>query len=229
MEKTLSFFAIIIALCLPNVALSQHHSDAGMWNTFSLEKQLTKKFSVELDEEIRLKSNFSQLNLLYTNLYLNYKPFKGAKIGLGYRSIQKYTELETFSYKHRLMLDLTYKYKFSNVILSYRSRFQSEVENFYSSKRGKLPEWFWRNKFELKYDLGKKYMPYVGTELRYQIRDPRSPDWDKGWHRIRTYFGIDYTIDNKNAVGIYYLIQREFAISDPEYIYILGLQYSLSI
>ena len=70
---------ILFLLLLLNTAIYAQWDDAGMWNTFSIEKGITKKFSIALDEELRLRENFTQLNLLYTNLGVNYKLFKFLK------------------------------------------------------------------------------------------------------------------------------------------------------
>ena len=217
------FFLMSISIL---TAYSQRQPDMGMWNTISVEKVFSKNYSVSIDEEIRLRDNISRLNLLYTNFSFNYKPIKGLKIGLTYRSIQKYQGWIEFSLRHRMMLDISYKYRMGNFVLGYRSRFQSEVKDYYSSEKGQIPEWFWRNKVDFKYNI-KKFEPYIGTEFRYQFTDPRNPEWNYGWHRYRSFIGVDYNINSKNSVGIYYLIQREFNVSDPEYIYILGLQYSV--
>jgi hypothetical protein len=222
--RNLSLLLLLI-IPVPD-ALPQRQPDMGMWNTFSMEKAITKNYSISIDEEVRLRDNITRLNLLYTNVCFNYKPAKGLKIGLAYRSIQKHIEGLDFSFRHRIMLDISYKYKINDIVLAYRSRFQSEVKNYYSSEMGQIPEWFWRNKFDVKYNF-KKLDPYIGTELRYQFTDSRNPYLNYGWHRYRTYIGVDYNINDKNSIGIYYLIQREFNVSNPEYIYILGLQYSV--
>jgi hypothetical protein len=200
-----------------------------MWNTFSIEKEFTKKFSLMIDEELRLRDNFSRLNLFYTNIGASYKFIKNGKASLIYRPIQKYLGTNrSFSFRNRLMLDLSYKYKFADFSLSYRSRIQSEIRDYYVSEKGKNPEWFWRNKFEFKY-YTKKFEPYFGTELRYQIIDSRNPETNYGWHRGRYFAGIDYNINKNNSFGIYFLIQKEYGISSADDLYIVGLQYSLTL
>lgn len=203
--------------------------DAGMWNTLSIEKKLNKKFSLGIDEELRLKENFCRLNLLYTNLGIIYKYNKEIKIALIYRLIEKYDDNDMFSYRNRLMLDISYKRKITKSLsLSYRSRFQGEVRDYYSSEKGKVPEYFWRNKFEAKYSI-KKYSPYAGTELRYQYIDPHNPETNNGWHRIRVFAGVEYKINDKNSCAIYYLIQREWDTVNPQNLNILGLEYSIDL
>jgi hypothetical protein len=230
MKLTLKISLIIFFILSNILSFGQTQPDAGMWNTLSIEKEISKKFSAGIDEELRLRDNFSQLNLLYTNFGVSYKPIKGVKLALIYRLIEKYEGTNvTFSYRDRLMFDASYKYKLKDWAFAYRSRIQAEVRNYYSSRLGQIPEWFWRNKFEVKYDINKKFEPYIGAEFRYQLKDPRNPISNHGWHRLRKFAGIDYNINGSNSVGIYYLIQTEFGVANPQNLYILGLQYSLTL
>jgi hypothetical protein len=226
MEKKLIVCAFIF-LQYQLLSFAQPVSDAGMWNTISLEKELSEKMSISMDEEFRLKENFTKLNLLYTNVGASYKAARNIKIGLTYRLIEKWKqENPGFSYRHRLMFDMSFKYKFNSWSVSYRSRIQSELRDIYTSAFGMIPEWYWRNKFDLKKKL-RRYTPYLGAEFRYQLVDPRGPESNFGWHRARMYGGVDFEINNTIALGIYYLVQHDINIVNPQYLYILGLQYSV--
>lgn len=184
---------------------------------------------VFLTEEYRVRENFTQTNLFYTELGAEVRPFNFLKVSLAYRMIEKYLEDKTFSYRHRLMLNITLKQKFGNFVLSYRQRLQSEVRNVYSSDIGSIPEWYSRNKLELKYDLDKPLVPYIATEFRYQINNPRAVQVNNLWHRGRYIAGLNYKKSDKHTFGLYYLLQREFNVSRPQNLYILGLEYSLSL
>lgn len=205
------------------------YPDAGSWNTFNVDYKLNKKLSGVFTEELRFKENFSRLNLFYTNLGLEYKFSDFFKAALVYRFIEKFQDDNSFSFRHRLMLDLTIKKKFGKIGFSYRQRIQAEKRDIYSSDIGYLPEWYSRNKFTLKYDTDKRYTPYVAVELRYQFRNPREWQSDKTWHRSRYSIGIDYKINKKSTFGLYYLIQREFNVVLPQNLYIVGLEYSISL
>lgn len=209
--------------------LSQATNDAGLWATFNIEKKLNKKFGLFLTEEYRRKENFTRTNLFYTDLGVFVKPLDFLKVSLAYRPIQKYMDDNTFSYRHRLMLDISVKKKFGNLTASFRERIQAEVRNVYSSEIGSVPEWYSRNKFELKYDLDKPVTPYVAVELRYQFNNPRAVESNKIWHRSRYVFGLDYKYNTKNSFGLYYLIQQEYNVSAPQNLYIVGIEYSLSL
>jgi hypothetical protein len=226
--KILHFIFIFTIITINfQITFGQKQPDAGMWSTLSIEKEITKKIDICIDQEFRLKNNYSDLNLFYTNISVDYSIYKGIKLSVGYRIIEKYLIEDFFSFRHRLMFDASYKYKIQNIILSYRSRIQAEVRDYYSSKHGQIPEWYWRNKFDIKYDLGK-FTPYIGTELRYQISDPRNPSGNHGLHRARMYGGVDYKINNANSIGLYYLVQQEYDIDEPADVYITGIQYTIS-
>ncbi|MES2396415.1 MAG: DUF2490 domain-containing protein [Bacteroidota bacterium] len=210
-------------------SFAQSTNDAGLWTTFNIQKDLKKNVSVFLTEEFRLRENFTRLNLFYTDLGVAVRPFKFLKVSLAYRMIDKFLKDDTFSYRHRLMLDILLKKKAGQFSLSYRHRIQSELRNVYSSADGIVPEWYSRSKFELKYDTDKRIRPYISAEFRYQINDPRNVESDKTLHRQRYIVGLDYKRNDRDMFGFYYLIQNEFNVSAPENIYIVGLEYTLTL
>ena len=229
MKNIFICFLFVICQLFTSNCFAQDYPDAGSWNTLNIEKGINSKLTVLFTEELRLKENFSRLNLFYTNLGLEYKLIKNFKAALVYRCIDKFQNDNTFSYRHRLMLDLTCKYKFGNVTVSYRNRTQVEERDIYSSDQGRNSEWYSRNKFASKYDPGKRYVPFASVEFRYQIHDPRNIESDKTWHRDRYVLGAEYKINNKNTFAVYYLIQREYNVLSPQNLYIIGLEYTLSI
>jgi hypothetical protein len=205
---------------------SQNYNDAGLWTTINLEKKLKNNFSAFLTEEFRLKENFSTINLFYTDVGVSFRPASILKVSLAYRFTQKHLLDDSYSFRHRLMLDITLRKKFTNIVLSYRHRLQTELIDVESSEKGQVPEWYSRSKIEAKYDVGKKYTPYASFELRYQFFNPRDMESDHTWHRYRAALGVDYELSKKSALGFYYLIQYEWNVSSPNNLYIVGIEYS---
>jgi hypothetical protein len=191
-----------------------------------IEKKLTKKISFLLTEEYRRRDNFTRSNLLYTDVGFSYKPFDIFKVSLVYRGIDKFQLDNTIIFRHRLMLDMTVKKKFNQFTLSLRERIQSEIRDVQSSEHGKIPEWYSRSKFTLKYDTKKPISPYTAIEVRYQIHNPRMIEADKGWHRNRYYIGLNYQKNDKHSFSLYYMIQQEYDVSAPQNLYIIGLEYN---
>lgn len=225
--KIILFFCSLFLLISPSY--SQQSNDAGMWTTLSLQHALTKKITLVVDQEFRLKENYQRINLFYTNIGIDYKFNKYLKISPTYRTIQKKRLEGTYSYRHRLMLDVTVKKKFNKLTLSERVRYQAEVQDFNTSKKGKSIEQFLRFKTDVKFAATNKITPYYSCEFRYQIHAPRGdgPLYDNAFHRVRNVLGVEYELNKKNSVNIYYLYQTEFDISTPESIYILGIGYTL--
>lgn len=222
-------FLFVFFLLPSSFCLSQDYPDAGLWNTFNLEYSLNSKFTGLFTQELRVKENFSRLNLFYTNLGIEYKVAKNFKAALVYRWIDKYQDDNSYSFRHRLMLDLTAKHKFGKWVTSYRSRVQVEGRDIYSSVDGGVFEWYWRNKFGVKYDFEKRYTPYLSAEFRYQIRDHRSVESNGTWHRGRYVLGFEYKINNRNMFSPYYLFQHEFNVVTPQTQYVIGLEYNLTL
>lgn len=227
--KTVGFILLINCLLPTANCFSQDYPDAGLWSTFSLEYAFTSKFSGLFTQECRIRENISRLNLFYTELGVQYKVAKKIKAAFVYRWIDKLQDDNSYSFRHRLMLDLTFKHKFGKFTATYRNRTQVEEGDIYSSELGTLPEWYWRHKLGFKYDAEKRYMPYASVELRYQIHDFSNIESDNTWHRVRWVGGIDYKINNKNTVGSYYLIQHEWNVNSPQNQYVIGLEYSLTL
>ena len=209
------------------ICIAQPTKDAGMWNTFGVEYKLSPSYNLIFTEELRLRENFMEMNLLYTDLGIEYTAIKNLKISLVYRSIQKFQPDMPLSYRHRLQWDLSYKKEFNKFSIQYRHRLQAEVKNVYSSEFGKTPEWFDRNKFTFKYEVNKRIEPYFAVETRTQLYDPKNQFYNMEWHRIRYQIGTDIKLGNKKTIGIYYLIQDEFGIKNEQDQYIVGLEYSI--
>ena len=207
--------------------LAQEEQDAALWTTVNAEKKISKRFSVQLTEEFRLRDNMQRLNLFYTDLGLNWKGSDWFRGTLSYRWINKYMQEGYFSYRHRLSLDLVFRKKAGNYALSYRQRLQAEVRDVGKSSSGSLPEWYSRNRVEVKYNTGRRWQPYASAEFRYQISNPRKKESDAYWHRNRYCLGLQYDLDKHSTIGFYYLIQREFNVSDPQQLYVTGLEYSI--
>lgn len=203
--------------------------DLWQWNTFSIDKKLNDKWSIGLDEEIRLYHNISQLNLCYTNVGVTYKAASFLKVSLVYRSIQKKQADGTASFRHRVYTDLAFKKKTNTFILGYRARFQAQVRDYNSSPDGQILEKYWRSKFELRYDGFKAIQPYIAAEFRYQFRNNRLTEANYMFNRGRYAIGFDYSINKHNTIGVYYMLQKEFNINAPESDSVLGLSYSLSL
>lgn len=220
---------LIFILCLSSHFISAQTEDVGSWFTFSVDKRIVGKLSLNFDQELRLKDNLTTLNLLYTNVGLTYKFNKYFRVAAVYRFIDKHKSDDTYGIRNRFYTDLIFRYKLGKFGFGYRARLQEEWRKTgYYNSYGNIPEIFLRNLFKISYKLNDKWSPYVGTELRWQLQDPKLP-WGNGFDRTRFFAGMDYTINDKLSSGAYFLLQKEWNVNDPQTLYIIGLEFGISL
>ncbi len=225
----MKFRFLVFAIILTSGSLRAQQIDFWQWNSIALDKKISDKFSIGIDEEIRFYHNASQLNLTYTNLGVSYRPLKFIKIAFLYRFIQKRQDDKSYSLRHRLLFDVSLRHKMKWLTLAYRARIQSQMRDINSSENGKIPESYLRNKFDVKFNISKKFTPFLAAEFRYQFGNARMIEGNYSFNRGRYYVGTDYEFSKKFSVGLYYMIQWEYNIIYPERDYVLGTSFSFSL
>ncbi|OFY18501.1 MAG: hypothetical protein A2X02_07765 [Bacteroidetes bacterium GWF2_29_10] len=225
MLKNLIFLFIITLLI--QYGIFAQTNDFANWTGISIQKNITNRTSVELEEELRLKNNCTQINSFLSTISLNYKLTKCKDVSIAYRFSDKYKEEKYFSERHRLMFDYKYKYKIKPFVINYRTRIQSELQDYNSSDKGKIPDCIWRNKLEIKYNL-KQYKPYATTELFFQINDPRNMESNKSFNQYRLSIGNEFKINNKHSFSIYIMLQKDINTQNPQKTITFGLKYAIN-
>lgn len=218
----------IFILCFALPVFSQTEN-LGSWMTIGFNKELGKNFGLSIDQEARFKDNFTSINLFYTNVGINYRITKFLKVSLVYRNIQKRKDDGSYGFRSRIYTDFAFKFKPGKWTLAYRARFQAEWRQAgYNRENGNLPEVFLRNLFKFGYEVGPHLIPYIGSEFRFQLQNPRIP-WGNGFDRQRLIAGMDYKVNDMHTIGAYFLHQKEYNVNDPQTLYIIGLEYTISI
>jgi len=221
-----ALFAAIFALM--SFAVQGQQTDFGVWTSISLDKKLNNKFSINLAEELRFFQNAQRYDLSYTNLGISYKINKAVKFSLFYRNLQKHRDNNSISWRHRLYADLQIKQKFYPLTFVYRSRFQSQVRDYYSSDDGNIPERNWRHKFDLRYELLRGVTPYIAAEFRYQLKNMRNRSANNTINRGRYIIGCQYAYSRAKTFDLFFMHQGEMNVSNPQKSYNIGVEYNYS-
>ena len=177
-----------------------------------------------LTEEMRFNENLSELGVAYTELGVDYKLYKFISAGVSYRYIQKKQVDNFYSLRHRYNIDLSLKYKIKMVNVSLRERFQTQYADVNTSETGSVPQRYLRNKLTLKYNLGKKYTPFIYSELFLQLNNPEGNEIDN----VRYAAGFEYEINKLMNLEFYYMINKKIHVSDPLTEYITGIDFTYS-
>jgi len=140
-----------------------------------------------------------------------YKVNKYLRVGGNYRFA-----IRSDVTRHRFYGNVTFRYRIQQFRLSYRVRLQKEFE------REQIAETYLRNKLRVLFNTKKAIDPFIGTEFYYHIFHYRGSQFDK--FRIRA--GIDWSLNKKSSINLFYLYQKEIYVVDPLQNYIIGVGYN---
>ena len=200
-------------------------NDAGLWTSINLEKRFSKKMSLHFSEELRFNENITELGAIFSEISGEYRFNKMFSVSAGYRFTQRREVDDSYSIRHRYMINLNVKNKLGQFSTNVRIRYQSQFKDVQSSENGKIPDNYLRTKLSVKYDLGKKYAPFISGELFLHLNRPDGVLMDN--YRIAA--GVDYEFSKRSSIEFGYLINREIQVANPwtNYVITVGWNYLL--
>jgi hypothetical protein len=199
-------------------------NDAQLWTSVSLEKKIVKQLSVSLSEELRFSDNITELGTIFTDIGLTWKFHKNWRLSGNYRFTNKIRLDNSYSKRHRYYFDLSYRKKFYQFSVIARTRFQSQYADVNSSETGHLSDYYSRNKLTLKYNITRKIAPYLSAEAFIPINNPKI----KGIDNMRYSLGLEWEFVKNSTFDIFYLIQQEYQVKNPERDFVTGIGYCYS-
>ena len=139
------------------------HLSAGLdWSV------IPKRLTVSIDEELRLKDNFSNPSKAYSNVALSYKLFHWLKAGASYSFIMSKNSTGEWRARHRGAAILTASAKVWNLKFSLREKFQATYKaydvNLYQSPQ---TDFTLKSRLKVEYEpLHSTWTPYISAEVR---------------------------------------------------------------
>jgi hypothetical protein len=232
----LIYLFLFSLLALPIISIAQHKdksnteqggNDAALWMNAYLEKKLGSRFNVHLNEVLRFNHNITRYYYSYTDVGVTYKIKDWWHATLDYVYVTNDAPTNNFtseylSIRQQLYFDMTFKYDYGDFRLNYRTMVQGQVKDYNSSKKGYIPNWYYRNKLTLKYTLSRRITPYVASEIYYHFATNLGDEFD----RVRYFAGFFYHIYSHSDLELYYMIQKQFQVFQPSTDYVIGLGYA---
>lgn len=182
-------------------------------NTISYQVKLPQSFKIDFEQSLRLRGNQFSFRQTFTEATISYKVTDGLKLILPLR----YAIFED-KVKKRISFGGTYKYKFNDYTMRYKSRYQRVYE-----KDEDLEDLI-RNKFTMQYKSNKDIDPFVS----YEIFNPsNSSVGEMNEYRLSVGGAID--LPKKKSAKIYYQYKIEdLDKKNSEVLNIIGLSLSLN-
>lgn len=200
-------------------------NDAGLWLSFNFTKKINPAWSVTLSEELRMDENITEAGTVFSDAGINYKINNRFRVSANYRYINKRRPDVSYDKRHRYYFDFSYRDKFSRIATILRVRYESQYKDVFSSSKGFVPENHLRGKLTFKFDLDKKYTPYLYSEIFMPLNNPKVKSIDNG----RYCAGIEYKFSRVHTLDAFYMIQQEYHVKNPKRDYIIGLGYNLTL
>jgi hypothetical protein len=204
-------------------------SDLENWSSIGLKYELNKKWSFELEEQIRLDENISEISEYFTQFDASYDLLKNFKLGGGLRYIRENDNegnIQGYENHFWFNIDATYKQKLNDFTLKYRLRYQNKNELGVSASEGDFAKQKLRFKTGVAYNIKKwKLDPEFSAELFHDFGKEETSEFSK----YRLTFGTEYDIKKLGTIGLFYRIEKELNTSIPETTNIIGLSYTYTI
>ena len=233
----------MLMILLP-IGVRAQSDEFGTWTSVSLDKKLSKQFSLGTELELRTGNNLKNIDRWSAGISVDYRLAKWLKASAGYTYLYDYhpeaytyqddgdlnkRTMTYFGSRHRLSVSLTASKDFGKLNVSLRERWQytyrPEQENMrmdyqhadlgYSySVRGKATN-IWRNKLQLKYKTTGLLQPYLYGETYVS---------GTGFDKLRLSLGTDLKLSKRSSLNVGYVYQKVYDNVDEE-----GNKHVLSI
>ena len=227
-NQMIRFFLTIIAsqFLFKGTLYSQRNDDAQLWENIYLEKNLTQRLAIHLNQEGRLTENCTTPNYIYGDLGITYNVNKHLHLSVAYVPISKRTNTGYVSFRQQFYFNFVLKYKFHHFVFYDRQMFQNQYNDIDRSANWDVPDYYLRNKVTVKYKNKSRFTPYVAEEVYFKLdyfhRNGREID------RMRYFAGTFYELNAVDSLEFYYLIEPHFHIFNPFTNWIMGIGYSHS-
>lgn len=222
MLRGFRFFIFIgILIFLGKEALAQPQ-DAQLRSKLGFEWNSHKKWELSASYRLDLNQNFTSFRRSNFETRFNYDITKWLKAGAAYRFVTSYEQ--DF---HRFEISMAARQKLGTKFqVSFKTMVQRDF-NYLNKEyfQTYIPDWRWRNRFALKYDITKKWNAGVFTELFSTAFPEKLYPF-----RLRTGFDLSYTYKKRNQFAIGYFYQKAFndnqfsdiQVFEVEYVYKLS-------
>ena len=202
---------LIFLICRLGIfAVNAQEKDFQTWTSAEIDKKLSKKFKLQLSQELRLKNNSTQLGSTFTDAGFKYKVLKNLDAGLYYRFI-----VTQDAVAHRPYLDVSYDLEQGRWTIEPRLRFQHQVQ------RDQPAEDYIRPKLSINYRVVKHWGPYVSGEFFYHTFYNKGNEIDQ----YRLSAGVDYSFTKEHSLKVYYLFSQELNVTNALQRHVAGLSY----
>lgn len=219
---------LLLLFALPlGLAAQDRDTDLGASFSFEVQKELSRKFTLSFEEEIRLVTNDTGFDRNALTAGLTYFFLdKRMKLGAAYCYLYMYNDKHYYEHRHRYYATLSYKQPLGSFDLSWRGRFQGTYRDENRGEYRVNPKYILRNRLELEYTIfGSPWKPFISAEGACTTNDPRGNEF----YRIRYLAGVNWRLNRTDYVGFNLRFDQYFQTSDDPNLIGIGISYWIKL
>ena len=218
-------FFVVFLSCFGTSIIRGQENDFKLWTDIELEKEIGKKFEMELSFSNRLHENATRREETHTSLSFDYSK-KWFSAGIIYRVFNESDPERGYDLGHRVTFELGLDKDLDRFKFSTRNRYQAEYTNVNSSAKGKIPKSHYRNRIKIDYNVKSiPIEPYFFYEFYYRLNSYAPKEIDK----YRFSGGLDIKLNKHNSVNLGYINQYYISNETIRRDHIVEIKYSFSI
>lgn len=226
--KTLTTKIVLIFIFMSTVGFAQEAvevRDLETWSSLNLKYKINKKWEAALQGQLRLEDNSAVIDQYFTQLDLEYSPYKNFSFSGALRYVKKNDHtgnVQGYEDYFRYHLDGTYKHKWSDFKFKYRLRYQNKNEIGVDD----IAKKYIRFKVGVAYNIKNwKLDPEVSGELYNAI----GSDVENELDAYRLTLGTSYKLNDSGKIGLFYRFEKELNTTYPKATNIIGVKYTYSL
>ena len=220
---------LLLLLCGTIISAQRQFTElesGEVWSGATLKWKYNKKWTFQIEEQIRLWNNIGSIKGTFTEIGAKYEVFKDFEVAGRYRFTivpnsfaSNAIEKSAFNLS-RFMLDLKYELdkKGFPLSLDYRQRIQDTRELYTDYKIT-----YWRNRLSLEWEATDDITPFVEYESFYRLNNK------KEFRRNRYTFGIEWRINKEMDLTTFYRVDQEINTRVNVRENIIGIMYSYTL
>ena len=232
MTRFLKNSLIVVGVAIPIFSSAQN--DFGVWTGADVRLPITKKLDAGLQLESRFTNNASTVNKSFISPYVKYDLKKHIGLGLAYRfGNRPTTGLLGGDTYHRIGLDANFTDLLELFIKKTKLKLDARLRYTHAWDRGDLNNDNVRARVKLSYNLPKtKLKPHVAAEIFLHLNDQliytsTSVTGNHRFNKYRLRLGLEYPINKRHELNLYYIVEPEFESQDTDFILGLGYKYEI--
>ena len=190
----------------------EKENDVQLRTGIAFEKKLSQRFSLALNEELRMKDNVSNIDRLCTDLNASFKIASWLKVNAAYTLISlshknKKSSGNQWNFRHRATAGFTLSYQvIDNLTLSLKERVQMThyAHQHFDNREKRSPQWGMKSKIQVEYKCRQcPLVPFTYVELCNTLNAPKLTEGNY-IDKVRSGLGTTFRLDKKNSITFLY-------------------------